>query len=183
VERKNMTILKLSVATAILSFVAFGAANAAEVCYEDVRIPAHYDCNGSSSKSADFTTGCRQYPDEIKKVEVECPPRPAVWLPAGPLKSQTEVCKAAGMVITDIDGIVCGSRERKRNGTIIERASTETYFGNCRHTSDSAPCQTIGSRVLGNDNFSGIMYLCWNPGDRKDYDPSDAVNEYPCRLK
>jgi hypothetical protein len=104
----------------IVSAVSFaGAAHAAEKCYKDVSVAAKLECNGSSSKSADFTTGCKWAPAHVEQQEIACPVGKWVNVTAdtkmgkkGALVSQAKVCAQAGLVPYNINGKICASGER-----------------------------------------------------------------------
>jgi hypothetical protein len=93
-----------------------GAAAAAEKCYDDVNVPAAWTCSGSSSRSADFTNGCKFVAAHTEKVEKECPKPTARWVsvlsPHNALStdvSQSTVCAWKGLRPSNINGAICAS--------------------------------------------------------------------------
>jgi hypothetical protein len=150
-----------------------GTTYAAEVCYENRLVPAHYACQGNDSNSADFTESCTYAPDTVEEVEVECP-KEAIWVPASATASARDTCNARDMAVSSINGAMCKSREQA--GTYASLNNPETVFNpwgsNCRESL----CETIGSRV----GMSTAFYTCWEEGDRQDFDPSDLVTHYAC---
>lgn len=154
-------------------FTASVTASAAEICYENKLVEAHYTCSDSDSSSADFTESCTYAPDEVQQVEVECP-KEAVWVPTSASVSAKDTCSAKNMAVSSINGAMCKSREQA--GTYASLNNPNTVFNpwgaNCRESL----CETIGSRV----GMSTAFYTCWEDGDRQDFDPSDLVTHYAC---
>jgi hypothetical protein len=57
----------------VAALACFSAAPASAACYESMVMPAHIQCAGNSSASADFGSSCTAVPDSFYEVEVECP--------------------------------------------------------------------------------------------------------------
>ncbi|MCV9963644.1 hypothetical protein OIU34_17225 [Pararhizobium sp. BT-229] len=125
----------VGVAVAIATFAAVGGAMAAEKCYKDVAVPSGLSCSDSSSKSADFTTGCKIVPAHTEKVETAC--EVGRWVnvagtrvsSAGTVITHSQACAAHGLQPYNINGNICASGRRPArvgNGweTIIYRYGT-----------------------------------------------------------
>jgi hypothetical protein len=172
--------MKHAIAFALGIFLSLSShASAAEKCYEQVTVPAHWVCSNTDSKSADFSEGCYMEPQTVKNVEVACPPKEAEWVNGSPLLSQTQVCSALDMKVSKIDGTICKSREIKDGGTVVEGRSGSSKFQSSPGACRDSPCDTISYRVLGYET-SNTVYLCWNASGRRDYDPTDGVSHYAC---
>lgn len=111
----RFTALTIASAISVLSFA--GVAHAA--CYQDVSVNAKLECSSSSSKSADFTSGCKWVPAHIEKQEIACPVGKWVNVAAetrvstsGKAVTQAQVCATVGMVPYSINGKMCASGER-----------------------------------------------------------------------
>jgi hypothetical protein len=109
-----LAMLKSLIRVSIFLFLA-GTANSAEKCHEDKFVPAHQECETSSSRSADFTTGCRFEEDKWIKVEVECPKAQPQWVNAVSSMSHAGTCAAHGLKPTEISGNICASQYRRPN--------------------------------------------------------------------
>ncbi|MCZ7860787.1 hypothetical protein O9X98_05160 [Agrobacterium salinitolerans] len=178
-----------SIKTAVVSTTLFLAiqsgALAAEKCYEDVPVPASVNCNGSTSKSADFASGCKYTPATVEKKEIECPVSLS-WVNADGKTSQSATCAAAGLKPGSLDGQVCAAGERRpseglgassinyrfgkwgsgggKGGTTAQFYSRTTTTGN----RDDRVTKTISN------------YYCWSSGNKRDYDSTDIAVAYVC---
>lgn len=172
-----MKILSITSFALFAALLAGGANAADKVCYESELVPAHYECSGSDSKSADFTEGCTMVPDYVKQTPVECP-KEAIWVAATAFQSATTVCSARNMRVSNIDGAICQSAEQSV-GTEAPGLSGNRYVVSALECNRNNRCDTYSSRMLGY-NYSGTIYACWKSGQRKDYDPTDVVRRYAC---
>lgn len=92
---------------------------AAEKCYEDVYVPAAMTCSDTSSKSADFTNGCKEVAAHYEQKEIECQVGRWVNIIAdtrignkGAAITQSEACAVYDLKPYNVNGKICASGER-----------------------------------------------------------------------
>lgn len=116
--KKELRMLAIVKSMAFLGFLFAAHGALAEVCYEEVKVPASLGCSTTDSRSADFALGCKQTGDSVELVEVKCPPPQAKWVNVtqktfntGPERtpSHASICSSVGMVPAKINGGVCAS--------------------------------------------------------------------------
>lgn len=165
-------------------FSLAASAYAADKCYEDVPVPATWNCGTTASKSADFTTGCKLEPARVDQKEVECPGQ---WVNVtAPWASQAVICSRAGLSPAKIDGAICASGfARPTSGTGYNRINYQ--FG----TKGSAGVggtkmkqQEMVGWEGGSDNgyeYHTYYYYCWGAGRNNDYSEGDVAVAMACK--
>jgi hypothetical protein len=115
-----------AILTAIALTASATVAAAAALCYESRPVKAGMVCTQNTSKSADFTSGCRWVDAHVEQVVVDCPPPPGGW--AGAMWSdmssvdtlRRKSCSAAGFSApAAIGGQVCKSAATPYGGAYI----------------------------------------------------------------
>lgn len=181
-HRGFLMSIKHTISVAILLVAMQTGAMAAEKCYEETPVPASVNCYAKDSKSADFAMSCKHSDATVTKKEVDCP---ASWVNANGKQSQAQVCSAAGMKSSNIEGKVCAAGERRpSNGT--NAASISYRFG--RWGSGGGQGGSIVEKKskrtsrIGDDNPTKFetYYFCWNSGDKRDNDNTDIAVAYAC---
>lgn len=161
----------------------------AKTCKEPQYVPAKVVCDNNSSKSADFTTGCKFIAAHYEDVEVECP---AQWVnvsSSDTTATQSQICSRAGLTSANIDGKTCASGEQRP--TTGENASGIAYrYGkeNGGTGGNIVTNYTIRGNTGGcspNSSGSCMDYAytytyCYASGQKKDYDNSDRVVAFAC---
>lgn len=171
-----------------------GAVQSAEKCYEDVYVPASFECATTNSKSADFTNGCKPVSAHYEKKEIECPT--ARWVNViadtrvrldGTPVTHSQMCAKYGMKPAVSEGKICASGERparQGNGweSIIYKYGTKGG-GNGNVGGDKfEDVQYQYGGYSGGDNgydqpiqnYRGTMCYNYSMG-RKNHTPEDAV--------
>ena len=161
------TAKMLLFASVLAGFSALNSTSSlASECFEEQFVPAHMECDGNNTNSADFVIGCRSVPDETVQTSVDCPVGTAQWFNApsavligdyasnaipGPSESHTAFCSKVSKVPGNIAGQTCASG---RYRPITGGGHAEIIY----------PFGTIGEESEGGYFFKTLGGLTWAPG-------------------
>jgi hypothetical protein len=139
----------LRAAAFAFSMITAGSAIAASGCYVEVEVPASLECQTSSSKSADFSSGCDLNATKLERIEIACPGK---WVNAeGSSPTHSATCAAVGLAPTTIDGAVCASGAHRPTSGMNAESISYRYGqeGSARQGGNAIVSRKIGGMRNG----------------------------------